>query len=73
MSLVLAFKKNAAAVQQAEATYKQNVIEVNTLMTNISSSSIPTLNTSPPDWDSFVATFGQAKTAALSWASNVLA
>lgn len=72
-SLSLAFRKNAAMVTETQITYKQNVIAVNTLVTSVLTSSLPTLYQNPPDWSQFVAAYEQANSDALGWVNNVMA
>ncbi|WP_210253042.1 hypothetical protein [Beijerinckia sp. L45] len=72
MSLARAFKLHAAQVNNVQAAYKANVIAVNTLMNTVLSSSLPTLTTPPPDWDSYSTAYMQAKSDALGWVNNVL-
>jgi hypothetical protein len=56
-----------------ENTYKQDVVAVNTLVTSVMTSSLPTLNTNPPDWPEFVAAYEQADSVALNWVNTVMA
>ncbi|GAB2885080.1 enterotoxin (HBL) [Microbulbifer echini] len=72
-SLAKAFKHSAQSIRDTQNTYKQNVVAINTLVTNVLSSSLPTLNQNPPDWSDFVAAYTQANTDALDWVNNVLA
>ena len=73
MKLSHAINKNATSLAVAQNTYKQNVIAVNTLVTSVLSSSLPTLNTNPPDWQDFVNAYVKANSDALGWVNNVMA
>ncbi|WP_444938870.1 enterotoxin (HBL) [Microbulbifer sp. JMSA002] len=73
LSLAKAFKHSAPSIRETQNTYKQNVVAINTLVTSVLSSSLPTLNQNPPDWSEFVAAYTQANTDALDWVNNVLA
>ena len=46
---------------------------VNTLVTSVLSSSLPTLNQNPPDWKQFQSAFEAADAGALTWVNNVMA
>lgn len=72
-SLALAIRKSAPSLAVAQTTYKQNVVAVNTVMTSVLTSSLPTLKQSPPDWSDFVAAYEQANGDALNWVNNVMA
>lgn len=54
MLLSHAIQKNVVSLAQAQNTYKENVIAVNILVTSVLTSSLPTLNNNPPDWQEFV-------------------
>ena len=73
LTLVQAISQNKSSLADAQNTYKENVIAVNTLITSVLSSSLPTLNQNPPDWQDFVTAYVAAKTDALGWVNNVLA
>jgi hypothetical protein len=73
MLLADAIRKNASTLGQAQNTYKQDVIAVNTLITSVLTSSLPTLNQNPPDWPEFVSAYEQSETVALSWVNTVMA
>jgi hypothetical protein len=73
MLLAHAIRKNASSLGQAQNTYKQDVVAVNTLVTSVMTSSLPTLNTNPPDWPEFVAAYEQADAVALNWVNKVMA
>lgn len=72
-SLALAIRRNASSLAAAQTSYKQNVVAVNTVMTSVLTSSLPTLNQNPPDWSDFIAAFEQANGDALNWVNNVMA
>jgi hypothetical protein len=72
-SLAHAIRKNAKSLAQAQNTYKQNVIVVNTFITGVLSSSLPQLNEIPPDWQNFVTAYETANGDALNWVNNVMA
>ncbi|WP_439887246.1 hypothetical protein ACSX1C_17720 [Pseudomonas sp. MBLB4123] len=72
-SLAHAIRSNARSLAEAQASYKQNVVEVNTLMTSVLTSSLPTLNQNPPDWNEFISAYEQANGDALNWVNNVMA
>lgn len=72
-SLALAIRSNASSLAAAQTSYKQNVVAVNTVMTSVLTSSLPTLNQNPPDWSDFIAAFEQANGDALNWVNNVMA
>jgi phage host-nuclease inhibitor protein Gam len=73
MKLSNAISGNAVTLAAAQNTYKQNVITVNTMITSVLSSSLPTLQTNPPDWNDFVTAYVQANSDALGWVNNVMA
>jgi predicted nucleic acid-binding Zn-ribbon protein len=73
MALAQAISKNALSLAVKQTTYKENVVAVNTLVTSVLSSHLPTLNQNPPDWKQFQAAFEAADTGALSWVNNVMA
>lgn len=73
MALAKAFNKNAVSLAVAQTSYKQNVVAVNTLVTSVLTSSLPTLNQNPPDWNEFVAAYEKADAGALTWVNNVMA
>ncbi|WNZ54692.1 enterotoxin (HBL) [Microbulbifer sp. MKSA007] len=73
LSLAKAFKKSAEPIRDTQITYKQNVVAINTLVTSVLSSSLPTLNQNPPDWSDFVTAYTQSNADALDWVNNVLA
>jgi hypothetical protein len=72
MLLAHAIQRNAVSLGQAQNTYKQNVIAVNTLVTSVLTSKLPQLNQNPPDWPEFVAAYEQADATALGWVNNVM-
>lgn len=73
MALAYAIKKNAVSLAVKQQSYKQNVVAVNTLITSVLSSSLPTLNQNPPDWNEFVSAYEKADAGALTWVNNVMA
>ena len=73
MALAKAFNKNAVSLAVAQTSYKQNVVAVNTLVTSVLTSSLPTLKQNPPDWNEFVAAYEKADAGALTWVNNVMA
>lgn len=73
MALARAFNKNAVSLAVAQTSYKQNVVAVNTLVTSVLTSKLPTLNRNPPDWNEFVSAYEKADAGALTWVNNVMA
>ena len=73
MSLALAIKKNAVSLAETQTTYKENVVAVNTLITSVLTSKLPTLKQNPPDWADFVSAYEQANADALNWVNDVMA
>ena len=73
MALAQAISKNALSLAVKQTTYKENVVAVNTLITSVLSSNLPTLNQNPPDWKQFQEAFEAADSGALSWVNNVMA
>jgi phage host-nuclease inhibitor protein Gam len=73
LSLAHAIRRRAVTLGQAQNTYKQDVVAVNTYLTSVLTSSLPTLNTNPPDWQSFVTAYEQADADALTWVNTVMA
>lgn len=72
-SLAHAIRRRTVTLAQAQNTYKEDVVAVNTLITSVLTSSLPTLNTYPPDWQSFVTAYEQADADALNWVNTVMA
>ncbi|MGB1191953.1 MAG: hypothetical protein ACPG3T_03430 [Pseudomonadales bacterium] len=72
MALANAFSKNTLSLAVEQNAYKTNVIAVNTLITSVLSSKLPTLNTNPPDWNDFVSAYEKADADALTWVNNVM-
>ncbi|WP_315833078.1 hypothetical protein [Bradyrhizobium prioriisuperbiae] len=72
-SLARAIRKNARNLAEAQNTYKKNVVVVNTFITGVLSSSLPSLNDHPPDWEDFVTAYEAATGDALNWVNNVMA
>jgi hypothetical protein len=73
MSVSLAFQKSSVTLAQAQTTYKQNLLAVNTTMVTVASSTLPALVDPPADWNDFYTALTQAKTQALGWVNGVLA
>jgi len=73
MALALAISKNALSLAVKQTSYKENVVAVNTLVTSVLSSNLPTLSTNPPDWADFTTAFEAADAGALTWVNNVMA
>lgn len=73
MALAQAISKNALSLAVKQTTYKENVVAVNTLITSVLSSNLPTLNQNPPDWKQFQTAFEAADSGALTWVNNVMA
>ena len=72
ISLAQAIRQRKQTLGDAQNTYKQNVVAVNTLITSVLSSSLPTLNQNPPDWAQFVQAYEQANSDALNWVNTVM-
>lgn len=73
MALAQAISKNALSLAVKQTTYKENVVDVNTLVTSVLSSSLPTLTQNPPDWKAYQTAFEAADSGALNWVNNVMA
>jgi len=73
MLLAHAIRNNVVSLAQAQTTYKENVVAVNTLVTSVLTSSLPTLFQNPPDWQDFVNAYTTANGEALNWVNNVMA
>lgn len=73
MLLAQAISKTSGSLAEAQNTYKENVIVVNTWVTSVLTSSLPTLNQIPPDWQDFVDAYTKANQDALNWVNNVMA
>jgi phage host-nuclease inhibitor protein Gam len=73
ISLAQAFRQRKQTLGDAQTTYKENVVAVNTLVTSVLSSSLPTLNQNPPDWPQFVIAYEKANSDALNWVNTVMA
>ncbi|SDS92380.1 hypothetical protein [Pseudomonas granadensis] len=73
LSLAHAIRKSSGSLVQVQTDYKQNVVAVNTVMTSVLGSSLPTLYQAPPDWQSFVSAFEAANGDALNWVNTVMA
>jgi predicted nucleic acid-binding Zn-ribbon protein len=73
MGIADAIRMRSESLADTQNTYKQNVVAVNTLLTSVLTSKLPTLNTPPPDWTDFTTAYEQADAGALDWVNNVLA
>jgi hypothetical protein len=73
LSLAQAIRNNAKSLAQAQNTYQQNAVAVNSYMAGVLTSSLPTLNQYPPHWGQFVTAYELAGTEALQWANGVMA
>lgn len=73
VALAQAIRKNSLSLAVKQTTYKQNVVAVNTLVTSVLTSSLPTLNQNPPDWANFVSAYEKANSQSLNWANTVMA
>jgi uncharacterized coiled-coil DUF342 family protein len=73
MSLKTAISNNVISLAQAQKTYKENVVTVNTLISSVLSSKLPTLHENPPDWNEFATAYEAANSDALDWVNNVMA
>ncbi|WP_413615375.1 hypothetical protein MRB56_21795 [Halomonas cupida] len=72
MSLALAIRQNAISLAEAQNSYKQNVALVNTYITSVLTSSLPTLNQYPPDWQDYLTAYEQTTSEALGWVNSVM-
>lgn len=72
MLLSQAIRKSAFTLAQKQDTYKQDVVAVNTVITSVFNSKLPTLNQLPPDWNEFVSAYVKANEDALGWVNNVM-
>lgn len=74
MQLAQAIQQRATSLAEAQNTYKQNVVIVNTFVTSVLSSKLPTtLSSLPPDWQAFMTAYEQANATALNWVNIVMA
>ena len=73
MLLAQAIKQRAPSLAAAVKDYKGNVAIVNTYVNSVLSSTLPSLNNYPPDWNEFQTAYTGAKTTALKWVNSVLA
>ncbi|HEY9402753.1 MAG TPA: hypothetical protein VIQ24_08655 [Pyrinomonadaceae bacterium] len=74
MQLAQAIQQRATPLAEAQNTYKQNVVMVNTFVTSVLSSKLPTtLSSLPPDWQAFMTAYEQANATALNWVNIVMA
>lgn len=72
MSITMALKKNQDAVSSTITDYQTNVITVCMYAASVLKSSLPTLMTPPPDWESFQTAYSSASAAALNWTNSVM-
>lgn len=72
MALAQAISNKAVSLTEAQKTYKQNVVVVNTLVTGVLTSKLPTLNQNPPHWVDFTTAYQEANSHALTWVNNVM-
>ena len=72
-SLARALNRHAGPLADAQNTYKQNVVVVNTYVTGVLSSKLPTLNSYPQDWSDFATAYEAATSSALTWVNTVMA
>lgn len=73
ISLHHALKSNLSRVGDTATTYKQNVVTVNTYISNVLSSSLPTVPVQPKDWGNYVTAWEAASTSALQWVNQCMA
>ena len=73
MSLALVIKQRGSAYAAAQKKYKESVVFVNTQMTSVLSSQLPTVTVTPPDWNTYTTAYTQAQGDALDWVNTVLA
>lgn len=71
--LTLAIRNNMSAVAEAATDYKTNVVTVNTYVSNVLSSSLPTVTPQPKDWQDYVNAWEQASSDALTWVNQCMA
>ncbi|ACL04453.1 conserved hypothetical protein [Desulfatibacillum aliphaticivorans] len=70
--LTLAIRNNMSAVAQAATDYKTNVVNVNTYMNNVLSSSLPEVDPEPKDWQDYVNAWETASSDALTWVNQCM-
>jgi hypothetical protein len=73
MSLSQALRSRSLTLVKAQNDYKASVAMVNTAITSVMSSTLPTLNFFPPDWTDFTTAYEQAGADALDWVNTVMA
>ncbi|HEX5712395.1 MAG TPA: hypothetical protein VFX85_03680 [Solirubrobacterales bacterium] len=71
--MAAAIKRNAPALAQAQATYKENVVVVNTFVNGVLTSKLPNLTNRPPDWEEFLTAYVRSGSDALEWVNEVMA
>ena len=68
------FLKNSQNDQTIDSeVYKSNLIAVNSYVTSVLESSLPTLHKQPANWKLFTQTYLEAESDALTWVNTVLA
>ena len=75
MLLAHAIRNSAPTLAQAQNTYKQNVVAVNTVITSVLSSQLPALKYTkekPPGWEDFDTAYEKANSDALGWVNGVM-
>lgn len=73
MSLSRALQNRQIPLVEVEKSYQQHVYTITQTMTGVLTSSLPTLNTLPPDWQDFTTAYTTAKCEALRWTNQVMA
>src|SRR5262245_60514325 len=73
MTIATAINSHMPAVAKAATSYKQDVVAVNALINSVLSSTLPTLNQVPPDYQDYVNAHVAAQGAALTWVNDVMA
>jgi hypothetical protein len=71
-SLAQAIKQNIAAIAQPITQYKNNVVIVNTYVSNVMSSGLPNVNPKPKDWDGYTQAWEEASGDALTWVNRCM-
>ena len=71
--LTHAIRNNKPAVASAAKDYKTNVVTVNTYISNVLSSSLPTVMPEPKDWQKYVDAWEKASSDALTWVNQCMA
>jgi hypothetical protein len=71
MSLATAIRQNTDALGQAQTSYKESVLLVDTFVSSVLSSKLPVLKNPPPDLAEYTLAYTNAKTGALRWFNDV--